>query len=69
MIDVTIIGTMPEVAYNSDSKVFWTGGAAPTLRAEAHGHLPNILIDDERRNNIQGEVYSGVVGTLLRDEQ
>lgn len=26
MIDVTIIGTMPEVAYNSDAKVFWTGG-------------------------------------------
>lgn len=31
MIDVTIIGTMPEVAYNSDAKVFWTGGGSTNI--------------------------------------
>lgn len=55
-----IIGKIENVAYNSDAKVFWSGGICPTLRAESHGHLPNILVyetygDTDERTERGGE--------------
>lgn len=43
-----IVGRLADVAYVSDSLVFSADGISPTIRAEAHGHLPNILVYADR---------------------
>lgn len=43
-----IVGRLDDVAYMSDSLVFSSDGISPTIRAEAHGHLPNILVYADR---------------------
>ena len=48
--DVLVVGFLDGVAYNSDAMIYDWLGISPTIRAEAHGHLPNVLIveDDDR---------------------
>ena len=51
-------------------RVYLTKGISPAIYTFAGGGLVvKIIESDERRNNIQGEVHSGVVWALLRDEQ
>ena len=54
MSKIVIVGMLPDVVYNSDAKVFWQDGILPTLRAEAHGHLPNILIYETHGDTDEG---------------